>query len=59
MSIVEKPVPLNNSGRFPGNESEMKFSLNIFTKNKFCLFIYVTIAAEGYVDFDWFRTKPE
>ena len=59
MSIVEKPVPLTNSGRFSENEFEMKFSLNIFTKNKFCLFNYVTIATGGYVNFNWFWTKPE
>jgi hypothetical protein len=41
------------------NELEMKFSLDIFTENNFCLFNYVTTITGGYADFDWFRTKPE
>jgi beta-xylosidase len=40
-----------------GNELSMKFSLKIFTGNKFCLFNYATQEAGGYVDFDWFRMK--
>ncbi len=39
-----------------GNELHMRFSLKIFTGNKFCLFNYATKALGGYVDFDWFRT---
>jgi beta-xylosidase len=39
-----------------GNELSMRFNLSIFTGNKFCLFNYATIATDGYVDFDWFRT---
>jgi len=39
-----------------GNELEMKFSLKIFTGNKFCLFNYATRELGEYVDFDWFRT---
>jgi beta-xylosidase len=39
-----------------GNELKMRFSLKIFTGNKFCLFNYATKATGGYVDFDWFRT---
>jgi beta-xylosidase len=38
-----------------GNELSMRFSLKIFTGNKFCLFNYATIETGGYVDFDWFR----
>ena len=40
-----------------GNELSMKFSLKIFTGNKFCLFNYATKETGGYVDFDWFRVK--
>lgn len=39
-----------------GNELHMRFSLKIFTGNKFCLFNYATKGLGGYVDFDWFRT---
>ncbi|HRS52241.1 MAG TPA: glycoside hydrolase 43 family protein [Candidatus Marinimicrobia bacterium] len=43
---------------FPlGNELLMKFSLKIFTGNKFGLFNYATKESGGYVDFDWFRTQ--
>ncbi|MFN8257087.1 MAG: glycoside hydrolase 43 family protein [Bacteroidales bacterium] len=38
-----------------GNELDMKFSLKIFTGNKFCLFNYATRQTGGYVEFDWFR----
>ncbi len=38
-----------------GNELMMKFSLKIFTGNKFCLFNYPTKKSGGYVDVDWFR----
>jgi beta-xylosidase len=40
-----------------GNELSMKFSLKIFTGNKFCLFNYATYETGGYVDFDWFRMQ--
>jgi beta-xylosidase len=40
-----------------GNELHMRFSLKIFTGNKFCLFNYATKTLGGYVDFDWFRTS--
>jgi beta-xylosidase len=40
-----------------GNELVMKFSLKIFTGNKFCLFNYPTQQTGGYVDFDWFRVN--
>jgi beta-xylosidase len=40
-----------------GNELSMKFSLTIFTGNKFCLFNYATYETGGYVDFDWFRMQ--
>ena len=39
-----------------GNELKMRFSLKIFTGNKFCLFNYATKKMGGYIDFDWFRT---
>jgi beta-xylosidase len=42
-----------------GNELKMSFNLKIFTGNKFCLFNFATKAAGGFVDFDWFRTRPE
>lgn len=38
-----------------GTDFSMKFSLKIFTGNKFCLFNYATKETGGYVDFDWFR----
>ena len=40
-----------------GNELKMRFSLKVFTGNKFCLFNYATKETGGYVDFDWFRVK--
>ena len=40
-----------------GEALEMKFSLKIFTGNKFCLFNYATKEPGGYVDVDWFRVK--
>ncbi|HKI45555.1 MAG TPA: glycoside hydrolase 43 family protein [Balneolales bacterium] len=41
-----------------GDKLHMRFSLRIFTGNKFCLFNYATKALGGYVDFDWFRMHP-
>jgi beta-xylosidase len=38
-----------------GSDFLMKFSLKIFTGNKFCLFNYATKEIGGYVDFDWLR----
>lgn len=46
----------NQSFTMLGNELSMQFNLSIFTGNKFCLFNCATIAAGGFVDFDWFRT---
>jgi beta-xylosidase len=40
-----------------GNDLSMRFSLRIFTGNKFGLFNYATSQAGGYVDFDWFRVE--
>ncbi len=40
-----------------GDELQMRFSLKIFTGNKFCLFNYATKSVGGYADFDWFRIK--
>jgi beta-xylosidase len=40
-----------------GNELTMRFSLKIFTGNKFGLFNYATKETGGFVDFDWFRVK--
>ena len=37
----------------------MRFSLRVFTGNKFCLFNYATESLGGYTDFDWFRMKAE
>jgi beta-xylosidase len=42
-----------------GSELAMKFSLTIFTGNKFCLFHYATKETGGYVDVDWFRVYCE
>lgn len=36
-----------------GNELNMRFSLTVFTGNKFCLFNYATKKVGGYVDFDY------
>ncbi len=48
----------NKSFEKLGNELSMRFSLSVFTGNKFCLFDYATKALGGSVDFDWFRTYP-
>jgi hypothetical protein len=37
-----------------GNDLKMKFSLTVFTGNKFGLFNYATGEPGGYADFDWF-----
>lgn len=38
-----------------GNELTMRFSLKIFTGNKFGIFNYATRQTGGFVDFDYFR----
>jgi len=38
-----------------GNALDMRFSLKIFTGNKFCLFNFATKQTGGYVDVDWFH----
>ncbi len=38
-----------------GSELIMRFSLKVFTGNKYCLFNYATKETGGFVDFDWFR----
>lgn len=45
----------NKTFRSLGNALMMKFSLKIFTGNKFALFNFPTKYTGGYVDFDWFR----
>jgi beta-xylosidase len=40
-----------------GNDLTMRFSLKLFTGNKFGLFNYATIKTGGFVDFNWFRVK--
>jgi beta-xylosidase len=45
----------NNTFKTLGNELKMRFSLTVFTGNKFCLFNYATREFGGYVDFDWFK----
>jgi beta-xylosidase len=51
---------MDNSQFIPiGNELAMRFSLKIFTGNKFCLFNYATQQAGGFVDVDWFRMIME
>jgi hypothetical protein len=47
----------NREFRELGNELNMRFSLSVFTGNKFCLFNFASIETGGYVDFDWFRTN--
>jgi beta-xylosidase len=46
-----------NEFKKTGNELEMRFSLKIFTGNKFGLFNYATKETGGYADFDWFRVE--
>ena len=45
----------NNTFTPLGDELSMRFSLKIFTGNKFCLFNYATEETGGYVDIDWFH----
>jgi beta-xylosidase len=40
-----------------GDALEMRFSLTIFTGNKYCLFNYATKRTGGYVDFDYLRME--
>jgi len=40
-----------------GDDLLMKFSLKIFTGNKFCLFNYGTKESGGYIDVDWFSVE--
>ena len=40
-----------------GNDLAMRFSLKIFTGNKFGLFNFATTATGGYVDVDWFHME--
>jgi beta-xylosidase len=40
-----------------GDALEMKFSLTVFTGNKYCLFNYATKKTGGYVDFDYLRME--
>jgi len=47
---------LDNKTFIPlGNALDMRFSLKIFTGNKFCLFNFATKQTGGYVDLDWFH----
>jgi beta-xylosidase len=41
-----------------GNDLVMRFSLDVFTGNKFSIFNYPTKETGGYVDIDWFRVEP-
>ncbi|HEY4788264.1 MAG TPA: glycoside hydrolase 43 family protein [Bacteroidales bacterium] len=47
----------NNTFTQLGKELAMRFSLTIFTGNKFCLFNYATKETGGFVDFDYFRVE--
>ena len=47
----------NKTFKSIGNDLMMRFSLKIFTGNKFCLFNYATKQLGGYVDVDWFRVE--
>lgn len=49
----------NKNYKTIGTELQMRFSLKIFTGNKFCLFSYATLEPGGSADFDWFRTGQE
>lgn len=49
--------PDNKKYTVLGNELSMRFSLKIFTGNKFGLFNYATKETGGYVDFDWFHQE--
>lgn len=40
-----------------GSTVHLKFSLKMFTGNRFALFNYATKDTGGYVDFNWFRMK--
>ena len=42
-----------------GNEWTMRYTLEVFTGNRFGLFNYATEATGGYVDIDWFSTEPD
>lgn len=42
-----------------GEEMTMRYTLDIFTGNRFGLFNYATEERGGYVDVDWFSTEPE
>lgn len=42
-----------------GEEMTMRYTLNVFTGNRFGLFNYATVERGGYVDIDWFSTEPE
>ncbi len=42
-----------------GREWDMRYTLNIFTGNRFGLFNYATRETGGYVDVDWFSTEPD
>jgi len=53
-AVFEYSLDNKNFNRL-GNELAMRFSLKIFTGNKFCLFNYATGETGGYVDFDWFH----
>ncbi|MGH2565139.1 MAG: hypothetical protein ACRDE5_11535, partial [Ginsengibacter sp.] len=47
----------NKTFKSLGNDLMMRFSLKLFTGNKFCLFNCATKELDGYVDVDWFRVK--
>ncbi|MEP6683311.1 MAG: glycoside hydrolase 43 family protein, partial [Parafilimonas sp.] len=47
----------NKTFKVLGDDLMMRFSLKIFTGNKFCLFNYATKVPGGYVDVDWFRVE--
>ena len=42
-----------------GNEWTMRYTLAVFTGNRFGLFNYATAQTGGYVDIDWFSTEPD
>ena len=42
-----------------GDGMKMRFTLKVFSGQRFYIFNYATKAMGGYVDIDWFSTEPE
>lgn len=48
----------NASWKPAGDILTMRYSLRVFTGNRFAIFCYATGDEEGYADVDWFSTEP-